>query len=222
MTVTMADERRFKDDAEKRLAEMTATMEGERMANNASRKQLIKMTKKMEGQRKARNSAELRLAEMEKKMDDERKAKTKQQLVDVVGKNTGKMSLDRPSDELDSSGSIDGPINKKQKVLQPSADKYDNGTLLVNVNEFVKTCLVPKEGHFTKTKLIQDSFLKKYQIKTDEFREKVFHTMLKECISSIFTDQSFISASRTRQAGERLRGYAGLMLLVDASGVGGD
>jgi hypothetical protein len=178
------------------------------------------MTVTMEDERKAKTSAEQQLAEMAAKMEGELKAMTKQQSIDVVGKRSNKMSLGRPSRESDSSDSINGPINKKQKVLQPSTDKYDNGTLLVKVNEFVKTCLVPKAGQFTTTQLIQDSFLEKYQIKIEEFREKVFHTMLKDCVNSTFTDQSFISASRTRQAGERLRGYVGLMLLVDASGSG--
>ena len=84
---------------------------------------------------------------------------------------------------------------------------------------FIEKRLVLKTGHFTATALIQDSFVKEYLINAATFPEKAFQMMLKECFSSKFKDSDCIVASRTQHAGDRSRGYTGLMLLTATNGV---
>ena len=109
------------------------------------------------------------------------------------------------------------PVDHESKESKTTSSKRKRSTpecttlLMANVLRFVETRLALKTGNVTSTRVIQTAFMEEYHMDSDALSESSFQRMLKGCISSKFPDQESVYASRTTKAGERCRGYVGLV-----------
>ena len=207
--ILLDNERKSKDDANQRLKETTTLLETKHDIINQS---LSEVTKRLNDEIQAKNEVKQQLDEMKLQLDAELKA-------GESARAELKRILTPLSTETEESVDIQ-PSSKKQKTNHTSTKSNQLNCLnRENINMFIEKRLVLKTGHFTATALIQDSFVKEYLINSATFPEKAFQMMLKECFSSKFKDSDCIVASRTQHAGDRSRGYTGLMLLTATNGV---